>query len=337
MNVRERIIPVFVPHMGCPNNCVFCNQRKISGARSSPSAQELSRIIQEGLQKNTIGNEIQLAFYGGSFTAIPLREQEELLKGALPFLNGGGISSLRVSTRPDAIDPETLERLARYGVRTIELGAQSMCPQVLYASGRGHSPEDTENAARLIKAAGFRLILQMMTGLPQDTRERSLETAKKLIDLEPDGVRIYPTVILRDTPLYELWKRGEYAPHTVDEAVDWCASIVPMFEKARIPVIRLGLNPSQELSSGQAAAGAYHPAFGELVRSRILLDKADKLLAGCSGISEVVLRVHSSDVSPMVGQKRHNITVLKEKYGLKKLKVLSEETQRGCVRLELES
>lgn len=333
MSPEQRIIPVFVPHLGCPNNCVFCNQRKISGARSAPSGEELVSIIEDGLSKNAGFGEIQLAFYGGSFTAIPLREQEELLKGALPFLRDGRISSIRVSTRPDAIDDTVLDRLERYGVKTIELGAQSMCAQVLMASGRGHSAEDTRKAARLIKSRGFKLILQMMTGLPTDTKERSIETAREIIALNPDGVRIYPTVVLKDTPMYDMWQQGLYAPHSVEQAVDWCSEILPMFEKAGIPVIRLGLNPSEELSSGQAAAGAYHPALGELVRSRILLNRARALLSEADREGELTLLVNKSDISAMTGQKRCNVKTLSEEFPSLKIKISAADVPRGTVAL----
>ena len=263
MIARRNIIPVFVPHLGCPNNCVFCNQHRISGESSPATAETVKKTLMEGILKIPENSNIELAFYGGSFTAIPVEEQNELLDAALPFLHDGSIKSLRLSTRPDAIDDETLERLITYGVKTIELGAQSMCDEVLQLSGRGHTTLQTEASARLIKAHGLMLILQMMTGLPGDTKERTIETAKKIIALEPDGVRIYPTVIVEDTPLCDMWSAGTYKEHTVEEAVDWCAAILPMFEEAGIPVIRLGLNPSEELSGGAARGGAYHPAFGE--------------------------------------------------------------------------
>lgn len=333
MNAKRRIIPVFVPHLGCPQNCVFCNQRKISGARSAPDGAELAAIIEAGLGRNPENSEIQLAFYGGSFTAIPLEEQTALLEGALPFLRDGSIGSLRVSTRPDAIDENILRRLKKYGVSTIELGAQSMSPQVLMASGRGHSREQTEKAARMVKREGFELILQMMTGLPGDSPELSMETARRLIALEPDGVRIYPTVVLRDTPLYDLWREGEYTPHSVREAVSWCAGILPLFEKAGIPVIRLGLNPSEELSGGEAAAGAYHPAFGELVRSEILLEKARAALRESPPDVSARLEVNPSDISAMTGQKRSNILTLCMEFGLRELKVAAGELERGTVRV----
>ncbi|MBQ7896406.1 MAG: radical SAM protein, partial [Oscillospiraceae bacterium] len=205
MSARESIIPVFVPHLGCPNNCVFCNQRRISGSQQPATAQTVKDAIQQAAALPHTGAKRQLAFYGGSFTAIPVDEQRALLAAAKEYIDSGELSSIRLSTRPDAIDAEVLRRLKEYGVETIELGAQSLCNEVLRLSGRGHSAEAVENASRLIKEAGFKLILQMMTGLPGDSIERSIETAEKIIALKPDGVRIYPTVIVKDTALYDMW------------------------------------------------------------------------------------------------------------------------------------
>ena len=333
MTARRAIIPVFVPHLGCTANCVFCDQRKISGSERPATAESVTRAVSEGLARIGENTDTQLAFYGGSFTAIPVREQEALLGAALPFLLSKRLRSIRLSTRPDAIDAETLERLRRCGVKTIELGAQSMDDEVLRRSGRGHTAAQTEAAARAVKAAGFELILQMMTGLPGDTKDKTIATAKRLIALAPDGVRIYPTVIVAGTPLETLWRRGEYREHTVDEAVDWCAAILPLFEAAGIPVIRLGLNPTEELSGGEAVAGAYHPAFGELVRSRILLERAQTLLADAAPRSEAVLLVHPSDVSAMTGQHRANLVSLSAAFSLAALKVRAGDVPRGEVRL----
>ena len=273
MSARESIIPVFVPHLGCPNNCVFCNQRRISGAREPAGVETVKNAIESAAALPRNGAKRQLAFYGGSFTAIPVCQQEALLGAAREYLERGEIDAIRLSTRPDAIDGAVLARLKGYGVGTIELGAQSLCDEVLRLSGRGHTAEDVVNASRQIKDAGFSLILQMMTGLPGDSPERTIDTAEKIIALRPDGVRIYPTVIVRDTALYDLWKAGEYREHTVEDAVEYCAAIVPRFNAAGIPIIRLGLNPTDELSGGAAAGGAYHPALGELVKSRLMLDK----------------------------------------------------------------
>ena len=321
MSARESIIPVFVPHLGCPNDCVFCNQRRISGAQQPATAQTVKEAITQAAALPRNGAKRQLAFYGGRFTAIPAAEQTALLSAAKEALDRGEIDAIRLSTRPDAIDAAVLKRLRDYGVETVELGAQSMNDEVLLLSGRGHTAEDVENASRQIKAAGFRLILQMMTGLPGDTDERSLETARRIAALKPDGVRIYPTVIVRDTALYDLWRAGRYQEHTVEDAVRCCAKLLPVFEEAGIPVIRLGLNPTDELSGGDAAGGAYHPALGELVKSRIMLEKAGQLLKGTPPGSAVVLAVAPGRISQMVGQHRENIRRLCAMFGLCSLKV----------------
>lgn len=334
MTAKQAIIPVFVPHLGCPQNCVFCDQHKISGSAEPATAETVERAVLEGLAKIPVHTDIQLAFYGGSFTAIPAPEQEALLGAALPFLRSGQISSVRLSTRPDAIDTETLGRLCHYGVRTIELGAQSMDEEVLRRSGRGHTAAQTEAAARLVKGAGFELILQMMTGLPGDTKEKSLETARRILALAPDGVRIYPTVIVEGTPLEALWRRGDYREHTLAEAVDWCASLLPLFAAAGVPVIRLGLNPTEELSRGEAVAGAYHPAFGQLVRSRILLERAGKLLRDVRPGSAPVLLVNRADVSSMIGQHRANIRELCSTFSLSDLRVRVGEVPLGEIKLQ---
>lgn len=321
MSARESIIPVFVPHLGCPNDCVFCNQRRISGSTEPATAQTV-RVAVESAGPAPEGMKRQLAFYGGSFTAIPVEEQLSLLDAASVYLERGYIHSLRLSTRPDAIDIPTLKRLREYSVETIELGAQSMDDEVLRLSGRGHTAADVENASRLIKAEGFRLILQMMTGLPGDNDEKSIETARRIIALRPDGVRVYPTVIVRDTALFDLWQAGRYKEHSVEDAVRVCAKLLPLFEAAGIPVIRLGLNPTEELSSGAAAGGAYHPALGELVKSRIMLNRARQLLADAPAGSSVTIAVHKSKISQMVGQHRRNVETLKRELSLKEVKVV---------------
>lgn len=333
MSARENIIPVFVPHLGCPNDCVFCNQRRISGAQSPATVADVEKAIHDAAALLPSGAKRQLAFYGGSFTAIPEEQQLPLLYAAKEALDRGEIQSIRLSTRPDAIDGGILNTLSAYGVETIELGAQSLDDEVLRLSGRGHTAEDVERASRLIKARGFRLILQMMTGLPGDSEEKSIRTAEKIIALSPDGVRIYPTVVVRDTALYDLWQAGRYVPHSVEDAVAVCARLLPMFEAASVPVIRLGLNPTDELSGGMAAAGAYHPALGEMVKSRIMLHRAEKCLSGIEAGSRVTLGVHKSKVSQMTGQKRCNITALTERFGLALLKVSAIDCDPGDVEI----
>lgn len=316
MSPRRRIIPIFVPHLGCPNQCVFCDQKRISGSLF-PASGDTVREALEGLA----GEGYELAFYGGSFTAIEVQRQVELLAAVQPYRASGLISSLRVSTRPDAIDEEVLVRLRRYGVETIELGAQSMTEEVLRRSGRGHSAADTEHAAALIKNAGFQLILQLMTGLPGESRQSALTSAQRLAALGPDGVRLYPTVILRGTALEQLWQRGEYTEHTVEDAVECCADILPVFETAGIPVIRLGLNPTEELSGGAVVGGAYHPALGELVKSRIWLRRIRRAICNMDGGVDIIIHVSPSALSQAVGQKRGNVLTLIKEFGLSSLKI----------------
>lgn len=324
MSARESIIPVFVPHLGCPNDCVFCNQRRISGSVAPATAENVVSAIENALRLTPPGTRRQLAFYGGSFTAIPVAEQESLLGAAAPYLERGDIASLRLSTRPDAIDGAVLRRLRSYGVETIELGAQSMSERVLALSGRGHTAADVEDAARAVKGAGFRLILQMMTGLPGADDESDVESARRIAALGPDGVRVYPTVIVRDTALCDLWRAGRYKEHTVEDAVRVCARILPVFEQAGIPVIRMGLNPTEDLSGGDAVGGAYHPALGELVKSRIMRDRAEKILSGAKRGEQAVLRVNPRLMSQLVGQHGANRAYLVERFGLSGLRIVRD-------------
>jgi histone acetyltransferase (RNA polymerase elongator complex component) len=329
MSARASIIPVFVPHLGCPHACVFCNQRRISGAQRAATAEDVKNSIEQAAAFLPKGGKRQLAFYGGSFTAIPGDQQEVLLSAAREALDRGEIDATRLSTRPDAIDDEVLARLRRFGVETVELGAQSMDDSVLRLSGRGHTAADVERASKLLQTAGFRLVLQMMTGLPGSTDEKDMETARKIIALRPDAVRIYPTVIVRDTALYDMWRAGEYREHTVEDAVRVCAEILPLFETAEIPVIRLGLNPTDELSNGAAVAGAYHPALGELVKSRILLNRARELLRGVGPGSRVTLTVGRGKTSQMTGRHRENIRRLTEEFGLAEIKIRENSESGG--------
>lgn len=318
---RKRIIPVFVPHAGCRHQCVFCDQRQISGAAEPVSPEALTRILDEALPYSGAGAE--LAFYGGSFTAIEAETQEALLQAAQPYLRDGRLSSLRCSTRPDAIGAEVIERLRKYGLTTVELGCQSMDDAVLRASGRGHTAQDCEHAIRLLQSEGFTVVAQMMTGLPGSSPESDLATSAALAALKPDGVRIYPTVVVEQTPLAALYQRGDYTPQTVDEAAALCARLWERFRDAQIPVLRVGLNPSESLG-GAVLAGPYHPAFGELVLGQMFLRMARPLLEPLRGRREVTLCVAPRNVSRMVGQKRVNIRALETEFSIETLKICSK-------------
>ncbi|MCL2228125.1 MAG: radical SAM protein [Oscillospiraceae bacterium] len=331
MAPRRRIIPVFIPHYGCEHDCVFCNQRSISGVSAPARPEDVRAAIRSALadmaNSETRTYAAELALYGGSFTALPVEQQEGLLSAAQELLEISLENSIRVSTRPDCIDELTVRRLKGFGVRTIELGAQSMCNEVLRLSRRGHTAADVEAAAELIKSSGLSLILQMMTGLPGDTDEKSISTARQFAALKPDGVRIYPTVVVQGTALYDMWREGTYREHTVDDAVELCAGICAIFEGAGIPIIRLGLNPSERLSAGEAAAGAYHPSLGELVYSRVCLNTASDLLEGVSPGSDVVITVSKGSLSQMVGHRRKNVEALIGKFSLRSLKVVESDVK----------
>ena len=324
MTPRRRVLPLFVPHLGCPHLCVFCNQNTISGTDYSATKDNICHIL-ENTKMNAYDQPLELAFYGGSFTAVPASVQRELLECVQPYRKAGLIGDIRCSTRPDAVSEEILTMLKEYGVRTIELGCQSMDPDVLSMSGRGHTPEDVCRAAELIHDAGMDLIVQMMTGLPGDSDEKSINTAVELVNLHPEGARIYPTVIIRDTKLFDMWNEGEYKEHTVEDAVRVGSRIIPIFQHAGVPVIRFGLNPTEELSNGEAVAGAYHPALGELVYSRIMLNNARNAIgSSCQG-KDAVLRVGKGRTSKMAGQHRDNLKTLQKEFLLNSIKIREDD------------
>lgn len=313
------IVPIFVPHAGCPCQCVFCNQRTIAGQKQRMTPEQAREILQHAHAILPAGNIPQAAFYGGSFTAIPVEQQEELLAVTDEFLASGKISSVRLSTRPDEIDEDVLCRMKRHGVTVIELGAQSMDDAVLQRAQRGHTAADTTRAAALIQQAGISLILQTMAGLPGDTRETVRYTAQRIAALKPDGVRIYPVVVLPDTPLYDDWQAGRYQPLDVEKAAVWCADMLEVFEHEHIAVIRVGLNPTEELDS-TVAAGAYHPAMGELAYSELWYRRL------CRQIRETgqrIITVPQRELSRAIGHKKCNVLRLCEQFG--EIRIIAQE------------
>ncbi|MBD5130835.1 MAG: radical SAM protein, partial [Ruminococcaceae bacterium] len=242
--MKQTNLSIFIPHAGCPHMCSFCDQRSISGERSAPSAEQVGTVLAEqAAHLSERGMSAEIAFFGGSFTAIPRDYMLELLDTAKAAVGRFSVySGIRCSTRPDCIDEEVVGILKRYGVTAVELGAQSMNDEVLLANDRGHTAEDVRRAAALIKQSGIELGLQMMTGLYKDTSERCLKTADEFIKLAPKTVRIYPTVIMKNTRLGELFARGEYDSFSFDETVELCAELLRKFERNGIRVIRLGLH-----------------------------------------------------------------------------------------------
>jgi histone acetyltransferase (RNA polymerase elongator complex component) len=331
MAERPIIIPIFVPHKGCPHDCIFCNQKKISGQLEEMTAEKVPQIIEAHLATIRPGSAVEVAFYGGSFTAIDKTAQESFLKAASPYLADGRVSEIRLSTRPDHIEDEILDLLKKYGVKTIELGVQSLDESVLNASSRGHDASCVRKAAALIREKGFRLGIQTMTGLPGDSREKCLETAKEVVSLSPEMVRIYPVLVIKGTELERLYNEGLYRPQTLDEAVGLCAELLEIYESNGINVIRIGLQPTESIRSGpesEVAAGPMHPAFRQLVESRRILLKLETEIAaqGLVGTKELIIRTGSSNISNVTGQKRSNVEYLKQRFGIRLIRVLSEDS-----------
>lgn len=302
-------VALFVPHIGCSHRCSFCNQYAISGQTKLLTPEDVRKSAQIALATGGAGGEI--AFFGGSFTAIDTAYMCSLLEAAQPYLGEGGFSGIRCSTRPDAIDDGRLSLLKEYGVTVIELGAQSMDNRVLLLNERGHTAEDTRMASEKIHAYGFSLGLQMMTGLLGDTDGQTLQTARELIALRPQCVRIYPTVVLKNTRLETLWREGKYRPQTLSEATALCAKLLLLFHEADIPVIRLGLHSGGD-TEAQMVAGPYHPAFRELCEGEIYLSRMQNELVSQPGGAYTVW-VAPSEISKAVGQKRKNLLLLQKK------------------------
>lgn len=313
---KRYTIPVFVPHIGCPHDCVFCNQHAITGADDEVTALTVRDTINEHLKYiDPSASYVEVAFFGGSFTGIDEIKQTELLEVAFEFVKEGKVHALRCSTRPDFIDDTVLKRLKKYSVKTIELGVQSTDDEVLKLSARGHSREDVFAASRLIKEQGFDLGLQMMPFLPGDTREKTMQTARDIISLEPACVRIYPTLVVRDTALCTMYEKGLYTPATVDEAVEVCAELVEMFEKSGTEVIRIGLQSTDSIN-GSTVVGPYHEAMGELAYGRVYRNRIEKHITDGNIKEDFTYFVPEGDVSKAVGHKKANTDYFRQKYNI---------------------
>ena len=290
----------------------------------------LPQKIKEYLAINTSDKTARVAFYGGSFTALPLDLQKEYLAAVQPFLRSGQIENICLSTRPDCISGDILSMLHEYHANTVELGVQSMDDVVLQRSGRGHTANDTVNAVTRLRKYGFFIGLQLMPGLPGDSAETFIKTVDAVVELKPDFVRIYPTLVIKDTPLEDLYRSGRYMPLSLDDAVALCREALEMFERAGIDVIRIGLQPSAELERpGTIIAGPYHPAFRQLVESSILLDEMRSALRTSEGITDkVTLQVNPKDLSAAIGQHRSNIELLKKEFGVRTLRIVTGESVR---------
>ena len=297
-------IAIFIPHAGCPNMCSFCNQKSISGADKQPEFTDVQKVCEQAISEVNDKENTEIAFFGGSFTAIERSYMIGLLEAAQPFIGEGKFRGIRISTRPDCINEEILALLKSYKVTAIELGVQSMSDEVLYANDRGHTSEDVQKAVKLIHQSGIELGLQMMVGLYKSNADLDTFTAMELIKLTPKAVRIYPVAILEGTKLAELYRKGEYIPMELETAVRLCADLLKLFQDADIDVIRLGLHAS-DLVESQLIGGLYHPAFRELCEGLLYRDIIAEKINGKS--SKFTIEVSTKSVSKAIGQKKSNI------------------------------
>ncbi|MDF2839962.1 MAG: radical protein [Clostridia bacterium] len=323
MNKKHYIIPIFVSHRGCPHDCVFCNQKKITGHGGDASKEDVVHKIEEHLR--TIPREsavIEVAFFGGSFTAIPIDQQQELLEAVQPYIDDGIIKNIRISTRPDCIDMQVIEVLKKYKVQIVELGVQSMDAEVLRLSNRGHSAKDVIDAVALLKKHGFTIGVQVMVGLPGDTMQKSIDTVEKLIELKPDIARIYPALVITNTEMERMYHSGLYQPLTLEEAVEVCKNLLILFEKNHVDVIRIGLQPTENIIEGkEVVAGPFHPSMRQLVVSSIYRDMMSFMLKDAISIKELEIHVNPRDISDILGQKRSNIDYIKANMKIEKIVV----------------
>lgn len=303
-------ISIFVPHKGCPNDCSFCNQRAISGQMTSATPEDVEDAVETAIKYKVPPKNTEIAFFGGSFTAIEREDMLSLLTAAKHFLDIYKFKGIRISTRPDCINTDILETLKNYGVTAIELGAQSMSDEILSANRRGHTAEDVRKASKLIKEYDFELGFQIMTGLYKSDFQKDEQTALEIIKLRPDTVRIYPTVVLKNTHLGYLQEMGEYIAPTAEESAPFCARLLQLFEKEGIKVIKLGLHSSETVESDMIG-GAYHPAFRELCEGEIYLTKILEKLSTKDKNQQYVIYVNKKVLSKAKGQQKRNEKALK--------------------------
>ncbi|OLS01733.1 elongator complex protein 3 [Tissierella creatinophila] len=330
---KHYIIPIFVPHLGCPHDCIFCNQRKIASSITDITTEDVEETIKRYLSYFKKNSFIEVAFYGGSFTAIDINVQKDLLKVPLQYKKEGIIDEIRLSTRPDAIDDFILTHLKEYEVDTIELGVQSLNDEVLDKSGRGHSSKDVYRAVKLIKDYKFNLGLQMMVGLPGDTLERSLDTAKIFIKLNPKCVRIYPTLVIKDTYLEKMALENNYNPLSLKEAIDICTPLLMAFYVNNINVIRVGLQPTENIQLGKDVIdGPFHPAFKQLVEAniyRIVLNNYIRISGINTKGKTLEIFASNKNISNLAGQKSENISYLQKKHQFNKIKIYSKDMKQN--------
>jgi len=325
---KHKNIPVFIPHLGCPNDCVFCNQRTISGTHDFDITSVRS-IIDRALSTIDLSStDVQLAFFGGSFTGIDRRDMMYLLGLGKEYIDSGSVSSIRISTRPDYISPEILDILTEHGVKSIELGIQSFSDKVLAACGRGHTASQSRKACRMITERGcFELVGQMMIALPCSTAEDDRNTAREIASLGANAARIYPTMVFAGTKLEAMYRNGSYLPPTLEQLIDTSADVFEIFTLAGVGVIRIGLAESDGLHEKEGIiAGEYHPAMGELVISEYYRRAIAKSVAAAGNIEgkELIVSCAPGETSKIIGQSSANKRFIYSKFNVKKLKVIEK-------------
>ncbi len=317
MTESPLVIPVFIPHSGCPHQCVFCNQTAITGHKKAvPDDARVAEIIQTYLARSMPRHRVEVAFFGGNFLGLTPGQISDLLKSVQPFLNTGVVHGIRFSTRPDTVTKDRLKQIGTYPVSLVELGVQSMDDQVLAQASRGHTREDTCRAMDLLDAFEMNTGVQIMAGLPKDTQEGMIATAQVLADMHPKTARIYPTLVLKHTRLARWYQNGTYRPLTLDQAVDISSRLYGIFNQAGVTVIRMGVQVS-DVETGSILAGPWHPAFGHMVLSRILyLETVRKIqaLEATRLSGSIQLRIHPSKESRLRGDKNSNLRRMKNKF-----------------------
>ncbi|WP_074115836.1 elongator complex protein 3 [Clostridioides difficile] len=315
--MKKRIIPIFVPHKGCPHDCIFCNQKKITGVSTDVTSEDARNIIEECLETIDKDADVEIAFFGGSFTAIDIDIQKSLLSVAKEYVEKGLVKDIRMSTRPDCIDEDILSMLKEYKTSIIELGVQSLDEKVLLDSIRGHQSEIVYKSSKMIKNSGIKLGLQMMIGLPADTEEKCIFTAKKFVELKPDCVRVYPTLVVKDTGLEKLIEQNKYNPFTLEESVNIVKKVLVLFYVNNINVIRVGLQATDDIQIGKAVlAGPYHPAFRELVEADMIKDYLEFVILQNKNIKQMLVKSNKKNISKIIGNKKTNVKYMEEKFGV---------------------
>ena len=328
-STKPFIISIFLPHAGCPQQCVFCNQTTISGVNSKTSAIQVRNTVELFLRyKSEDRRPIQIAFFGGNFLGIRMEEIKRLLAEATAFVEAGRVDGIRFSTRPDTIDRPRLDLIRNYPVSTVELGVQSMDDDVLRNTKRGHTSADTIRAVQRLREFNYEIGVQLMIGLPGDDRERLLGSALQIAKLKPDFVRIYPTVVVAGSPLAKLYKTDRYSPLSLKDAVTQVKELYQFFTRKNIPVIRMGLQATDDLQKGSTIlAGPYHPSFGHLVYSEIFLDRAIAAIRSENFKGDAIaLHIHPRNVSQMRGLKNENLKKLREKFNFQSIEIVADDS-----------